>query len=376
MHVGLNLIFLTPGRTGGTEIYARELIPELVAAAPGHRFTAFVNRDAAAAPGPWSDLIESVTVPVRAMNRWEWVRGEQQLLPRLARRAGIDLLHSLANTAPVRGRFRRVVTVHDLIYEIVPEARAGLRARGMRLLLPLGARRSDRIIVDAAATGADLQRLLDIPAERIDVVPLGHGTTRAACPLAEDELRRRISAGDRPIVLSVSAKLPHKNLPRLIAAVAAIPEPERPVLVLPGYPTPHEAELAREVERLGVAADVRLLGWISDEELEGLYAAARCFVFPSLYEGFGLPVLEAMRRGLPVACSDRGALAEVVGQAALRFNPESESAITSAIRQLLRDDDEGQRLAMAGRRQAERFTWQNAAAGTLAAYERASRAWP
>jgi glycosyltransferase involved in cell wall biosynthesis len=373
LHIGLNLMFLVPGETGGTEIYARELIPRLVAAAPRTRFTAFVNREAAeAADGPWGELIPMITVPVRARNRFEWVRGEQQLLPPLAQRARVDLVHSLANTAPTWGRFRRVVTIHDLIYEIVPAARSGLRARGMRLLLPLAARRADRVIVDAAATGEDLRTRVGISGSKIDVIPLGLGSPRRVSPLAEAELRRRLGARNRPIVLTVSAKLPHKNLPRLIGALAAIPTDARPLLVLPGYPTQHEGELRSRAEQLGVSDDIRLLGWVSAEELEGLYAAAGCFVFPSLYEGFGLPVLEAMARGVPVACSGRGALLEVAGQAALLFDPESETAISEAIQRLLGDRDRARDLVAAGRRQVARFSWGATAARTLAVYERAA----
>jgi glycosyltransferase involved in cell wall biosynthesis len=372
VHIGLNLLYLVPGETGGMEIYARELIPQLVAAAPDARFTAFVNREAAeAGNGPWSELIEMVTVPVRARNRFEWVRGEQQLLPPLARRAQVDLVHSLANTAPVWGSFRRVVTIHDLIYEVVPEARSGLRARGMRLLVPLAARRSDRVIVDAAATSEDLRSRVGISSEMIDVVPLGIGSPQRAAPFPEVEVRRWLDAGDRAIVLSVSAKLPHKNLPRLISAVAAIPERVRPLLVLPGYHTAHERELRSRAEQLGVGDYLRVPGWLSAEELEGLYAAAACFVFPSLHEGFGLPVLEAMARGVPVACSGRGALLEVASEAALLFDPESELAITQAIQRLLHDQPEAERLREAGRERASRFTWSATAAGTLASYERA-----
>ncbi|HUB76551.1 MAG TPA: glycosyltransferase family 1 protein, partial [Solirubrobacteraceae bacterium] len=119
MHVGLNLIFLVPGRTGGMEVAARETIPALVAAAPaGTRFTAFVNRQAG--PGPWGELVPKREVPVRVANRLEWVRAEQQLLPRLAASERVDVVHSLASTAPLWGRFRRVVTVHDLIYRRYP----------------------------------------------------------------------------------------------------------------------------------------------------------------------------------------------------------------------------------------------------------------
>src|ERR1700737_526472 len=114
------------------EVAARELIGALVDAAPDVRFTAFVNRETAGTPGPWDGAMPSVTVPVRARNRVEWVRGEQLLLPRLAARAGVDIVHSLASTAPARGPFRRVVTIHDLIYRVHPEAHAGLRTLGMR----------------------------------------------------------------------------------------------------------------------------------------------------------------------------------------------------------------------------------------------------
>ncbi|MGZ4169344.1 MAG: glycosyltransferase family 4 protein [Solirubrobacteraceae bacterium] len=373
MHVGLNLIYLTPRATGGTETVARELIPELVAAAPQHRFTAFVNRDTIGTPGPWSDLIEAVEVPVRALNRVEWVRGEQQLLPGLARRAGVDLLHSLANTSPVWGRFRRVVTIHDLIYHVVPESRVGIRSRGMRVLIPLAARRCQRVIVDAAATRADLERLVGISPARVDVVPLGFGRPRGDVqPMPVAALRERLGAGDRPIVLSASAKLPHKNLARLIEALALLPAP-RPLLVLPGYPTPFEAELAARATALGISDDVRLPGWVSDEELEGLYAAAAAFVFPSLYEGFGLPVLEAMARGVPVACSDRGALAEVGGDAALHFDPESVVSISAAIHALLSDPALAERHRELGRERVARYSWRATAEGTLASYERALR---
>jgi glycosyltransferase involved in cell wall biosynthesis len=188
----------------------------------------------------------------------------------------------------------------------------------------------------------------------------------------EATLRSRLGVGDRPIVLSVSAKRPHKNLIRLITSISLIPQEVRPVLVLPGYPTPHEPELQAHALRLGLRQDVCFLGWVSPEELEGLYAAAACFVFPSLAEGFGLPVLEAMARGVPVACSDRGALAEVAGEAALKFDPESERSIADSIRRLLDDDAERERMRAKGLDQAGHFSWKEAAAGTLRCYERAA----
>jgi glycosyltransferase involved in cell wall biosynthesis len=372
VHIGLNLVFLTPGEQGGMEIYARELIPQLLEVGPEHRYTAFVNRDAAAARGPWNELVGSVTVPVHASNRIDWVQGEQRFLPRAAERVGIDLLHSLASTAPGWGHFRRVVTIHDLIYRALPEVHPGLRSLGMRVLVPLAARRSDRVIADSEATRADIVRFLRTPEPKIDVVPLGIGMSRTCTPMAEAELRGRLGAGGRPLVLSVSAKLPHKNLGRLLGALATIEGGRRPLLVLPGYSTPYEAELRQRASDLGVIDDVRFLGWISTEELEGLYAAAACVVLPSLIEGFGLPVLEAMARGRPVACSNRGALAEVAGDAALGFDPESETAIAGAITGLLEDPAMCARLSAAGTRRAALFSWERTARETLASYERAA----
>jgi glycosyltransferase involved in cell wall biosynthesis len=305
VHVGLNLIFLVPGETGGMEVAARELIPPLLEQAPeGMRFTAFVNREAAeAGGGPWGELLPAVTVPIHARNRVQWVLGEQLLLPRLAARAGVDLMHSLASTAPMRGRFARVVTIHDLIYARFPEAHAGIRDRGMRVLVPGAARRSDRVIADSQNTREDLVALLGLDPSKIDVVPLGVGASRGAEPIPEDELRERLRLGTREVVLSLSAKRPHKNLRALLDALAEIEVERRPVLVLPGYATEHEAELREHAHSRGVQEDVRFPSWVSAAELEGLWSLARAFVYPSLYEGFGLPVLEAMARGVPVACS-------------------------------------------------------------------------
>jgi glycosyltransferase involved in cell wall biosynthesis len=370
-HIGLNLVYLVPGATGGTETYARELIPALLAERPDLRLTAFVNREAAeAGGGPWTEAIPSVMVPVRARRRVEWVRGEQHLLPRLAARAGVEVLHSLANTAPARGRFRRVVTVHDLIHRIHPEAHFGRVSTAMGWLVRLAVRRSDRVIAPSASTKDDLVRLLGAPAEAIDVVPQGVAPPPPLAAGAAAKARARFGLGERPLALSVSAMRPHKNLARLLEALALVSAERRPLLVLPGYPTPHEAELRRRAAALGLAEQVRLPGWVSAAELEGLYAAADAFVFPSLYEGFGLPVLEAMSRGVPVACSDRGSLAEVAGDAARLFDPESPKEIAAAIEALLADRAAADRLREAGREQATRFTWAATARGTLASYER------
>ena len=270
MHVGLNLIFLVPGETGGMEVAARELIPALRDAAPGVRFTAFVNREAAG-----EDLgVETGRRAGRRPRRVEWVRGEQQLLPRLARRAGCDLVHSLASTAPARGPLR---PRHDDPRPQLPRrARRALRrcaGSGMRVLVPLAARTSHRVIADSEATRADLVERLRVPAgeDRRRAARARPAGRRTPTPGRRAARAARRSA-TRPVVLSLSAKRPHKNLRGLLDALALIPTERRPVLVLPGYPTPHEAELRAHAAALGVDGDVRFLGWTAEADLEGLFA--------------------------------------------------------------------------------------------------------
>jgi glycosyltransferase involved in cell wall biosynthesis len=376
MHVGLNLIYLVPGETGGMEVVARELIPALLAAADESgreiRFTAFVNREAAAASdGPWGELLPAVTVPVHARRRAQWVFGEQVLLPALAARARVDLMHSLASTAPAWGPFRRVVTVHDLIYARFPEAHSGLRDRGMRVLVPLAVRRSHRVLADSQSTREDLVELLGTPPGRIDVAPLGFGVPPRVRALSEDRTRARFRLGARRVVLSLSAKRPHKNLLALLDALERLPAERRPVLVLPGYPTWHEAELRAHAAALGVLEDVRFEGWVTGEELEGLWALADAFVFPSLYEGFGLPVLEAMHRGVPVACANASSLPEVAGDAALLFDPRDVAGISASLERLLGDPALADDLRVKGLARAAEFTWARTARLTLDSYQRA-----
>ncbi len=202
-------------------------------------------------------------------------------------------------------------------------------------------------------------------------MPLAARSAAAAAPTPASTLRSTLELGERPVLLSPSAKRPHKNLVRLWRALAAIPPPQRPMLVVPGYPTPHEAELRALARELGIDADLRLPAWISEPDLEGLYAVASGVVFPSLYEGFGLPVLEAMARGVPVACSNRSSLPEVAGDAALSFDPEDVTAIRQAMERLLDDGPLRARLTAAGTRQAARFSWERTAELTVASYRRA-----
>lgn len=369
MHVALNAVHLVPGETGGLEIYARRLIPALEEVDPGLRLTVFAGPFAVRELEREGWRAELVPVHVDARSRARSVISEQLVLPRLVRKADADLLHNLMNTAPTRSPVPQVTTIHDLIYRTMPETHAGLLALGLRVLVPLAARRSARILAVSQATADDITRLLGISSEQIDVAPNGPGSPPGPAA-SEEDVRRSLELGDRRIVLAVSAKRPHKNLARLVEAMQSVDA----VLVLPGYATPFEKGLMTQAERLGVP--LRLTGWLDGPILEGLYRAADVFVLPSLSEGFGMPVLEAMARGTPVVCADIAPLREVAGDAALYFDPEDTDAIAAAIKRLIGEPALRDRLRTTGPQQAAKFSWAHAAEATLASYKRALEAGP
>jgi glycosyltransferase involved in cell wall biosynthesis len=211
---------------------------------------------------------------------------------------------------------------------------------------------------------------LGIAADRIDVIAYGLGACAATSPLPESELRERHGLAERPVVLAVASDLPHKNLGALIDAAEQIPAQRRPVIVIAGPGTDGQ-RLRDRVHAAGLEGDVRLLGFVAADELEGLYAIATCVVLPSLYEGFGLPVLEAMSRGIPVACSDIPAMRAAAGDAALGFAPDRPQDIAGSLERLIGDAALRSRLAEAGRARASLFSWTTAAEQTLQCYRRA-----
>ena len=357
---------------GGLETFVRRLVPALVQLRPEARVSVFANADGARSlREQWGGAVEVVTHPLLGVRHLRAV-SELTLLGAIADRRGLDLLHSVAMVGPLRLKAAHVVTVGDLIWWHDPASTGRPTAILWRTIVPHVVRRATRLQTFSEATANDLVDQLGVPRPSIDVVAPGYGTEPTAEPTPEAALRERLGLGHGRVVLTVSAKRTHKNLLRLVRAFAAVREraPDA-VLVMPGNPTAHERQLASEAAALGVADAVRFPPYVDAADLEGLYKLASCFVFPSLREGFGLPILEAMRRGVPVATARASSLPEVGGDAVRYFDPEDERGLATAIVELLEDSALALRLVAAGRKRAAEFTWEATAQATLESYDRA-----
>jgi glycosyltransferase involved in cell wall biosynthesis len=357
---------------GGLETYVRALVPELVRLAPNVDFTLYCSRAGyeSLRREPWSAEVRLVTHPLLDVRGLK-AAAEMTVLGAIAGRQ-VDLLHSIAFTAPLKTRAVNVVMLPDIIWIVAPDEDQSATMRLWRTVVPPIARRADRVIAISRASAEEIVSRLGVPRARIDVVPLGPGVAASVTPTPALLLSERFGLGDGPIVLAVSAKKAHKNLARLVQAMRLVHEREpAATLVLPGSPTAHEQELRALAASEGVGANVVFPPYVDAADLEGLYAAAACFVLPSLIEGFGLPILEAMRRGVPVACSNVSAMPEVAGEAARYFDPLDVQEIASAILDLLEDSALRVRLVAAGREQAQAFSWEATAELTLECYARA-----
>jgi glycosyltransferase involved in cell wall biosynthesis len=361
LHVGLNLVFLEPD-SGGTGTYARELIRGIHALEPDTRITAWVGTGAPDLDWP----VEWVRLPFRSSGSPVHVPVELLWLGLDARRRGVDVVHGLAYATPVIAPgVATVVTILDLTWRHHPAAATWLARRMFGLLTPVCGRSADRIVSISETGKADLVDTMNFPAHKIDVTPLGVADGARVEPRDERAVRNELGLGGAPILLSVGQLSRHKNYEVL---VDALPELGDAVAVICGRHTEYADELKARAVALGVADRLVLPGFTEDATVEALFAMADAFVMTSRFEGFGLPVLEAMRRGVPVACSNASALPETAGNAAALFDPSSPAELLVAIGRL-REDRDG--WVARGRERATEFTWEATARATLASYRRA-----
>ncbi|MDQ2741296.1 MAG: glycosyltransferase family 4 protein [Chloroflexota bacterium] len=369
MRIGLCAYLLHAGsdyRAAGVSTYARQLIEHLPRNAPQHEYLAFVGRDAPPLP------VRSVVAPAptwRAATRIGW---EQAALPLLAARERVDVLHGTVNVVPLLARQPSVVTVHDLAFVRHPERFAIAKRGYLRAAVSASTRRAAHLIAVSENTKRDLVELWNVPEEKISVVYSGVDRRyRPAAPSESMKFRNERFEG-RPIILHVGTLEPRKNVDMLVRAFAgARRELGLPhILALVGAPGWRYQSLFDLVRDLGLQGAVHFAGYVPPDELPDWYNASDFFAYPSVYEGFGFPVAEAMACGVPTITTNSSALVEVAGDACVTVEPGSEEALRGAIVRLAEDGKLRVQLRERGLRRAATFSWDETARMTAQVYDR------
>lgn len=367
MKVVLNLLYLLPGVVGGTETYARSLIRAFSRQGDDNEYSVFLNRESAGLDVTPGENFRRVICPINATNRAARYSWEQGAMPLQLRRIKPDLVHSLGYVIPLAARGPQVVTVHDVNYLGHKGWRTGIGRTAFRFFAERTVKRADRIIAVSRFSRDEIVRHMGVDPGKVSVV---HSAGREDPPRSTNgastsEVVRNLK---RPYIMAFSALSAHKNIPRLISAFGRISSIVPHDLVLVGH-MPVKSAVRAEMEAAGGDERIHFTGYLPETDVTALLANASLFAFPSLYEGFGLPLLDAMNVGTPVVCSSAGALPEVAGDAALLFDPHSEDDIAHALKRGLLDTDLRAGLIERGHENARAFSWDRTARETLDIYQ-------
>jgi glycosyltransferase involved in cell wall biosynthesis len=378
MRIALEMMGLVPGQVGGMETYVRQLLAALARLDAPHEYLVLVGREAkglAPRDDPrFTEFVADTRAPrwllgVRSgQSLWQWRAAGRELA-----RWKHDVLHcTLHVPRPAWGARNMVLTLPDLNFEEFPDLWTFKQRTMLKVHCRLGARLARRIITLSEYARRCIVDRYRVPADRIDVVP---------CGVDGELFRPEKEAGEdegpapwprEPFLFYPANTWPHKNHPRLLEALALLRDRHGLTvpLVLTGAEKHGHRDMMTAAERLWLTDQVRWLGYLDRRQLAACYRAATALVFPSLHEGFGIPVVEAMASGCPVACSSTTATGEVAADAALTFEPRDPEAMTSAIRALLTDESLRRGLAAKGLQRATLFTWERCVLGTMESYEK------
>ena len=367
MRIGANLIFVVPGKVGASEVLATNLLRAMFESS--HEFIVYGVRGFSSAHPDIARRAEVVEVPWSSGMQILRIAAENSWLAGHARRHRVDLMHHWSGTVPrVRG-LPTVVTVHDIQVFHYPDNFAPLKRFWLRQSVPYSVRHSELTVVPSEFVRQDIVTKLGSDPSRITVVPFGSEWLFGGEVVGAELVRRRFGLNEQ-FFFYPARTYPHKNHRFLIDAFRPIAGDAQ--LILTGAPWVHDGRLSEDIERAGLTGRARHLGHVSRGELGGLYQAATALVYPTLFEGFGGPVLEAMSVGCPVISSNVASLPEVVSDAGLLLDPNDDQVWTEAMQRMLTDQDWRKVFSEKGRRRSAKFSWKSSAELLLSAYERVS----
>jgi len=375
VRIAVNAWFLEqPGAGSGQ--YLRGLLRTMAGLAPGHQFLLVL-------PGPSASKIPGLNAERVTLKSGLWRTNlgkllfEQVAFPRACRRWRADIAHVPYWGSPLWPGVPVVVTIHDLIPLLLPVYRGGPLVRLYTRLVSASARRATSVLTDSLASRRDIETHLGLPAGRVRCVYLAQGEQFSAEPSTDDAvIRARYGLPER-YILYLAGHDRRKNVAGLVEAFATVAQADGDVALAIGgrlsdRPDPLFFDPRPLITALGLEDRVRLTGWVEEADKPALYRGAACAVFPSQYEGFGLPVLEALACGAPLVTSNAASLPELAGDAAFALAPNDLPGLAGAILACLVDESLAAELRRRGPQQAARFSWSQTAQQTLAAYEEAA----
>jgi glycosyltransferase involved in cell wall biosynthesis len=375
MRIGVNLLFMLPGVVGGTETYARELLNHLAVIDQDNTYYIFVNRETAEWTLPNQPNFKRVVCPIKATRRAARYTYEQVILPLQLLALHIDLVHSLGYVGPLFTPCPAVVTLPDLNFINLGDAASmtGTRKRTLAFFATHAAQRAKHVITLSEFSKTEIVKYLGLAKEKITAILLGTGTNFNNAQNEDWEIVKTRYNLPARYVMAFGGGYAHKNIPRLIQAFAQSGEYLPQLLVLVGRLAPglDAQTLAAEA---GIQSRVMSLNYLPGNHVKAILEHADLFVLPSLYEGFGLTILEAQACNVAVACSHIASIPEVAGEGAVYFDPKSIGDMAAVIRACLLDDNKRTALRERGIENLKRFSWDKTAKETLAIYQRFGKA--
>ena len=366
--VALNLLWMVPGVVGGSETYTVRLLRGLAERSSELDYTLFALPQFATAYPELARTFRTVYAPMRGQLKPARVlAGEAGWMALQSKRLGIDIVHHAGGVVPLLRSGRPVLTIHDLQYLFYPDYFTRSKLAYLRMIMPRSAEAARLILTPSEYSRRTVIERLHIDPTIVTVVPHGISSKEEVDPVTD--IRQRHSIGDR-FFLYPAAAYPHKNHLVLVEAFAKVREKHPDVtLVLTGAKgsmqwgtaKSMEAPVGEEIRNRGLQGHVRSLGYVPAAELEALYRAAVALTFPSRFEGFGAPVLEAMARGCPVLAADATALPEVVKDAGRLLSPDNADQWCQAMCEVLENEDVRDQMRAAGTERAKEYTWERSA---------------